>query len=158
GEQTQRGVRPVYLVVVVLHIAQGIGRFHHAGSGEGHVLFGRDAYIEQHGVGQVPQRVVGVADSGLILVVKGGGEGRPLHVQHLPKVTRILRIEAVAVYFQVHIQQVEAVEEVADPAPAVLVVGPGQHHVFELKRHRRRHQPNHTVGHGHAVVVAGVNI
>ena len=158
GEQAERDVRPVDFVVEVLHLAQGIGGIHHAGGGDIDVLFGRDGHVEQHREGQLAQGVAGVADSGLVGVVEGGGERSVTHVQRLAEVAHVLARQPPAVHFQVHVQQVEAVEEVAHPAPAVLVIRAGQHHALHLKWLRRRHHAQHAIGHRGAVVVARVHL
>ncbi len=130
SEQRNEDVRAVNFAVIIAHIGQVYRRFDDAHGRNGNVLFSCDLHHAQGRVRQVPQRQHGVPHAQLSAHIESGEQHGSLHVQGLSIVGNIAATDATTVHVQVHVQMVERFEDVAHPAPLVIIVSAVEHHIL----------------------------
>ena len=102
--------------------------------------------------------IPGIADGGLVLVVKAGGEAGILHVQDLAEVRYLAEVaDTIAVDIQVRIDEVECFEDIADAAASIQVESALENNVFGAERVGGGDDADHAIGDGDAEIVGGVD-
>src|SRR6185437_884142 len=139
GQQVDADVGPVDIARVVLHVPENIGGFHYAGGGNIDIPVRGDGDVHEGGIGQLSQRIPGIADGGFVLIIERRGETGMVHVQYLAKVADFFEAaDAVIVDVQVEVYEIEGLEDIADATATVEIESAVEDDIFGLEWIGRR--------------------
>ena len=158
SQQRNEHMGPINFSVIIPNILQHFRRFDDRCRRDGNIFFSGNFYHAECAKRQVAKGHHPVRDTQLVAHIKCCGQLGAAHIERLFVCGNILSSDAAAIHIEVHIDEIESFENIADAAAAIVVVSAVEHHVFNPHRFGRRDQANHAIGHSDAIIVGRINV
>src|SRR6476659_5394453 len=103
------------------------------------------------------QGIISISYYCFIAHLESGGEAGISHIQFLPHIAYAFTIHSFSINVKVHVQQIEAAQEIAYSSSSIQIICARENYVFYFEWFRRGYDSDHSISYSNSIIIGRVD-